>query len=553
MKPIYLKMEAFGPFKDSEEIDFKVFSSNELFLISGATGSGKTTIFDAMSYALFNEMTGDYRKDSMVRSQYADETKQCKVTFIFENNNKVYKIERSPKQKMLGRGNKLVEKSPTAFLYLDGKVIADRSNEVTKCVQDILGYDAKQFRKIVVLPQGKFIDILNAKPEEREAMLSTILQTTKYEKIAFRLKELASNFYNQIKDVDNQMIGILNASNMNSFDELADKVIEVSSDYKVKLEENNKLKNELENLNKLLNKAKNQENIIKQYNIILEEFNNLKENEDYYKQLSKKVDLIDKLKEAEKIENNYLFEQNSLKGLNEKLVKSKNDLEKSNLDLTEVLKKTDHIVDVNEKIIKGQNRIININSLKIEHKKYDELVLKNKETLKKINSLEKQLEVALKAEPELNKTLRDSENKLNKLQDELNNINNSKLILSQINVELSACKIKKDQLAKKEQYQSEINLLQDNMVLIDYEINELKEEYNKLLKLKDLFTASILASKLEEGEACPVCGSITHPNIAKNTNDISNDLIENCNNKLQGKITDKAKIEEKLVFFAILG
>ena len=160
MKLLNLELQAFGSFKTKETIDFTTFESNKIFLISGKTGSGKTTIFDAISYALFGKLTGQFKSDDMLRSHYADDETETYVKLRFLEQNTIYEIYRKPSYRIKTR------KTPTLPVVLltnitSNTVLSSKINESNKLIEEILKFNHEQFRQIVVLPQGEFIKILN--------------------------------------------------------------------------------------------------------------------------------------------------------------------------------------------------------------------------------------------------------------------------------------------------------------------------------------------------------------------------------------------------------
>ena len=160
MKLLNLELQAFGSFKNKESIDFTLFDTNRLFLISGKTGSGKTTIFDAISYALFGKLTGQFKSDDMLRSHYATDNDETYVKLKFKEQNKEYLIYRRPTYKLTTK--KEIKSSITLTNVTEDKVLSTKTTDANKQIEDILKFSHEQFKQIVVLPQGEFIKILNS-------------------------------------------------------------------------------------------------------------------------------------------------------------------------------------------------------------------------------------------------------------------------------------------------------------------------------------------------------------------------------------------------------
>ena len=193
MRPLRLTMSAFGPYAGKTELSLEQLGSRGLYLITGDTGAGKTTIFDAISFALFGEASGDSRAADMLRSQYADAETPTQVELVFAYAGKTYTVRRSPEyERPAKRGDKLVTQKAEAELTLpDGRVIT-RLKDVDAQVQAILGVTRKQFSQIAMIAQGEFRRLLQANTKERMEIFRSIFKTEGYAALQQRLKTEAS-------------------------------------------------------------------------------------------------------------------------------------------------------------------------------------------------------------------------------------------------------------------------------------------------------------------------------------------------------------------------
>ncbi|MFM1544357.1 SMC family ATPase, partial [Helcococcus ovis] len=196
MKIINLTMQAFGPFRDKISIDFDKFN-NGVYLISGNTGSGKTTIFDAITFALFGDSSGGERDESMIRYIASDPNVETYVQLEFEYKSKVINIRRTPKYeraKKRGEGFTSKGSKKTIIKLSDGKIIDDLK-QADQFIINLLGVDSIQFRQIVMLAQGNFMKLLKASNEEKSRLFRKIFFTEKYNKLEFeianKLKEIS--------------------------------------------------------------------------------------------------------------------------------------------------------------------------------------------------------------------------------------------------------------------------------------------------------------------------------------------------------------------------
>ena len=192
MIPIYLEMKDFGPYAGQEIVDFRELGDHKLFLIYGPTGSGKTTILDAMCYALYGSTSGDSRTGAHMRSEYASPQEATAVSFRFAIGRKYYRIDRSPEQEIAKkRGTGLKKAAAHAALYETDEDGAQEqlvaAKNVTAAVERLLGFKADQFRQVVLLPQGDFRKLLLAGSSERQQIMQTLYHTQRYA----RLQELA--------------------------------------------------------------------------------------------------------------------------------------------------------------------------------------------------------------------------------------------------------------------------------------------------------------------------------------------------------------------------
>ncbi|HFN5488526.1 TPA: AAA family ATPase [Staphylococcus aureus] len=189
MKPLHLKLNNFGPFL-KEEIDFSKIDNNELFLISGKTGSGKTMIFDAMTYALFGKASTEQREENDLRSHFADGKQPMSVTFEFQLNHRIYKVHRQGPYIKEGNTTKTNAKFDV-FEMVDGKYEIRESKVIsgTQFIIELLGVNADQFRQLFILPQGEFKRFLISNSREKQGILRTLFDSEKFEAIREILKE----------------------------------------------------------------------------------------------------------------------------------------------------------------------------------------------------------------------------------------------------------------------------------------------------------------------------------------------------------------------------
>lgn len=194
MRPVKLTMSAFGPYAGTVTLELDRLGRNGIYLITGNTGAGKTSIFDAITYALFGEASGDIRKSAQFRSQYAAPETPTEVSLEFDYDGKLYRVRRNPEYtRPKSRGEGVTVEKANAELYCpDGRIIT-KLKEVNKAIASVLGIDREQFRQIAMIAQGDFLKLLNASTAERIEIFQRIFHTSGFARIGKALSEEASS------------------------------------------------------------------------------------------------------------------------------------------------------------------------------------------------------------------------------------------------------------------------------------------------------------------------------------------------------------------------
>lgn len=192
MRPIRIEMSAFGPYAGKQTIEMDRLGTSGIYLITGDTGAGKTTIFDAIVFALYGTASSDRRSGDMLRSRYAEPDTPTEVKLVFAYRNKEYEIRRNPTyQRPKLRGEGMTQENASAELRLPGGEILTRTGEVDEKIREILGMTRDQFMQIAMIAQGDFLKLLLAKTEERRKIFSSIFRTGRYARLEERLKQEA--------------------------------------------------------------------------------------------------------------------------------------------------------------------------------------------------------------------------------------------------------------------------------------------------------------------------------------------------------------------------
>ena len=516
MKPIRLELKEFGPYKN-EIIEWDKIINEPIFLITGKTGSGKSTLFDAITYALYNKTTGGKDIASLRRKTALDKDK-TQVNFDFELSEKKYRIERT--LAYLKAGNKNLTSGKVALMQYNGEkleVIATKEQEVKEKVEELIGLDDKQFCQIIILPQGKFKEFLLSKSSEKKETLRSLFNTYFYQKFVEQLQEQAKKLDSSHKQKEKELITRFEQfdieEELTKFEYLKDENFEEILSIIQSQEETIKIeKKELLKLERSFSKEK--ENFI-ELSKLNDKFSQLKSNKSELEELSGKEDYygklrleVEKLKELQKSKDK-IIEYSTLLNKQSQLRKFEKDLlidtEKYKLDLENNKKlelelnaqKTD-IEELRKETIDYKffyNNLNELNSAKtnieIYSKSLEELTLK-KETYKELDS---SLKVAKES------YLEDIEEK---------NILESSIGKLKLEV------LKKEQdVEKLEEYNNKLSEVNDKSVKLtidkkqleelEVEKKKLEQEVELLNKNKEQEILNDFLLKLHEGDDCPLC------------------------------------------------
>jgi len=192
MRPLLLTVSAFGPYAGETVVDFEKLGESGLYLITGDTGAGKTSLFDAITFALYGEASGSTRDVSMLRSQYAAPETPTQVELVFTHAGKRYTVRRNPEyERPARRGGGFTRQAADAELELpDGRTVT-KTKDVTRELQALLGLDRNQFSQVAMIAQGDFLKLLLADTKDRQAIFRELFHTGAYRVFQDRLKDEA--------------------------------------------------------------------------------------------------------------------------------------------------------------------------------------------------------------------------------------------------------------------------------------------------------------------------------------------------------------------------
>jgi len=501
MRPLKITISAFGPYAGVTEINLKELGKNGLYLITGDTGAGKTTIFDAITFALFGKPSGENREAFMLRSKYAAPETETKVELIFSNGGKTYTVIRNPEyQRPAKKGEGLTTQKADATLILPDGTPITKIKEVDLKIKEIIGVNREQFSQIAMIAQGDFLKLLLAETKDRQNIFREIFKTGYYKTLQERLKAESmdlSKQYEKIKLSVSQYIGGILCEEDNPLKIEVDKaqsgemilsdVVELIT--KLISEDNRifeKLSGDFEKTEKALEKINSELTVALNFEKQLKE-----------------------LAEAEKMHEEKSFQCNQLLKLFEE--------QKAKKPLTDVMSKE-------------------MAEIELQYADYNALETAN-------NSL---LELEQKIETDKAQTKKIKVD-VTRLTEGLTGIKNELLTLLSAGEEKERLCRQKEQLEDKKKKAEDIKADIDLLVLQKEALGRAQEKYRISEKKADELSkefalqnkafldsqAGILAESLADGVPCPVCGSLTHPCKAeKRSEAMSERQLEDLKNEV---------------------
>ena len=471
MRPVKLTISAFGPYAKKTVLDFGKIGTQGLYLVTGDTGAGKTTIFDAITYALYGEASGKYRKSDMFRSKYADGSIDTYVELEFCCKGNTYIVKRVPRYeraKVRGEGTTLQNESAQLVMG-DGRIIT-KTTEVTKAVEEILGVNKEQFTQIAMIAQGDFLKLLLASTEERIGIFRQIFSTEKFEALQRQINEDFKVVNRECEDLRNSIVQYKESvlPKLLEGEMLSKELIEaVDGQIKADLQEKealdeklNKITGEILEASQKLAEAKEQEEKRQQYLLDRERLSHI---------AGEINEISMKYQEAKKREPEIIL-------LEEKIITLRNKLPQY-----QVLFENDRaLVDIKLEMKKAQS--VAVTSEK-QAEKLESEIADDKKRVEGLKTLSAELEKSVSKEKEV-KAVREN---LNALQAEYKGL----------------CDITKKHNEAALEYKKSYDI---------YEVA--RSKYQQMEKAFFDGQAGILAQHLKENAPCPVCGSLSHPNPA---------------------------------------
>lgn len=503
MKPQKLILSAFGPFAGETLLDFTKFKDG-IFLISGETGAGKTTIFDGICFALYGEPSGSYRKQDMLRSDFAKDDVETKVVFTFSHQNIDYKIERTPSyMRKSKRGDGMTRQAAEAWLYQQDEILETGNSQVTAKVEEILGMDRTQYQQISMIAQGEFVKLLYAKGKDRSEIFRKIFKTgylyefqEKIKRRHLSCKYEYENLKNTLLEQEENIQIKKDEEEFEEYERYLKQEHQIAEFMDVVKGHQEKQEQEYE---ELLKQKEEEEKIWQQewivYSQMMDKSKEIKETKIWIKEL---LEEEKQLREKQKlIKKDYGRIQKDIPKLHKKelLIKELKEQLKQYKELEALKEKQESLIKAKQRYIDQQE---DLEQKKIKEDQRQEKIL---EFLSKTKEIEKRYEDLQKEE--INRSM--EVEKLKKL-----------------------CEDRKDYFKEFDHYEEELRIYEE----IRLRRKQIKEKLADWQDQYDCNQAGLLARTLKEGSPCPVCGSISHPKIAPfKESDITQEMLKDLRKK----------------------
>ena len=513
MKPVKLYMKNIGPYRD-ESLDFTKLDN--MFLIKGDTGAGKTFIFEAITFALYGTLRGSRKNhERTIKSRYAEEKEESFVNYTFEVDGKIYRVNRSVPFFYTNRNGQIDNKTSQVSLeeFVDGsfQAIPGGTSEINKKITSLIGLSADEFSLVVVLPQGEFANFLHESSTERTKTLEKLFPVDFFDGISERIKARFDERDKELKTLDSLIISL---SQGRDFSRGEETISAFENEIKGFEEKKTAYESQKEELVKENERLKHEKDAALEYQTILNRYQSLKNQEKDFKELEKKVQKGDKAKglkadislykkaDSDFQENRRSLEENS--NALEILKKEFSLLESQRGEIEKIKRDTEgdekELAIIGEKLKSSDQLKKNRLELTLAKEKLEKAEKDKKEIQENIGSIEKSFEgkAGHQCQDEISETLKKLTAKENELKSEK-----------------ADAEKKEENLKKKEAFESDLEKvlgsLKDEKEKQERTKATLDELRKKIEDSNRKHLAFTLSSVLKGGEACPVCGSKEHP------------------------------------------
>lgn len=534
MKPLKLTMTAFGPYAGTQVVDFRVLGERSFFMIHGPTGAGKTTILDAICFALYGETSGNERKSEQMPSHHTRSNTYTQVTFDFMLGNDLYRVMRSLKRKRSKNKDAELSYEPDkAVLWrrtgiedeqATGAEVESKWTKVTKVIEALFGFKSNQFRQVIMLPQDKFQQLLKANSGEREDLFKILFQTEQFERIEQALKQEASRLEGELEKLRNENDLILRMAQVSQPTELAAKRQAASEALQAMQDTLILLRATEQQATEQLEQGQDIQRKISEYEQAKAQLLQMELKQAEFEAKRNRLERARRAKELIELENATVQQGNEASQAEQK---------RDGMRLQLVTAR------------QGQEQAAEKLALELQRQDERDAARREQDRLQNLQGQVQELEVAQQndraAQLQVSKTTRErdtAKGQCDRLQDELNQLEQSlaqadtimRQHLSAQQAEATARRIY-EQWQKLSSIERQLKTAEDKEATVQQDLqtaeNSLRQERGKRDRLEEAWLAgqaAILARQLTDDAPCPVCGSTHHPRPATSTETLPSEI-----------------------------
>ena len=528
MRPLKLRIQAFGSYENEQFLDFETALADAPFLlIHGATGSGKTTIFDAIVFALYGQSSGEIRKDAMLRSSTAPPDLATEVEYVFALGQRRYRVLRSPAYSRESRG-KMTPRKATGQLFRlpdvgetgEEKLLAASPNGVLQHIKQLIGFDADQFRQVIILPQGQFQLFLLAKVKDRSEIMQRIFRTERYQRIEEALTKEAQQLERTAEAERERTDGILRAEGMASSDEFRTRLSELSEE----IRRQDEILRELEKAQKSARRAREEGAAVQQKlsarDAAQSDLEKKREQAESVRDFRVRLSRAQRAQPVLYKERSYIEALNTERTRREAYASAEKDCAAAKTEhdaSVACLKKMESHADEHTKNVEQLHRM----------RDYEPLASRYQECTSALRDLRVRA-------TEGEEKYKSSAAEIERLTEEQKKHEEERARLHQIMVGSEVVQQEKKQLAQCQKASDHIRELetvltsartraqksQKKLQTAERELFDARTTQRRLRTLYDMGSAARLAQTLQADTPCPVCGSLAHPSPAVHAEEI---------------------------------
>ncbi|EHF3619703.1 SMC family ATPase [Listeria innocua] len=561
MRPIKLTMQAFGAYAKKEVIDFEKLGTEQIFVISGKTGAGKSTIFDAISFAIFGKANTFDRESFSMRSHFATDKEITEVTLVFRLKDKIYQISRIPQQEIAKqRGNGTTTSPQKAELYeLIGdemKLLASSVRDVNTKMEELIQLNVDQFRQILMIPQGEFRELLVSDSKEKEVILQRLAHTVYYEKVENLLWEKQKEAEILVVEARKKVAELAELS-LPGIEITGKTTTEISSLQKEAIKQEQAILAELESALSIIRKetseavekvtlAKEQLLDWQNLDLYIEEVAKLEAEKDFYQVIANRI-------EAAKRASNLRSQDALCIRLKEQLETAVNtekqvahEVELITNQFSNAKKQKEALAEQEEILETNKRTLFQLEEMEPKIIELETVTIQKRRAEINWKEAANRLEKVMKTEQEIAAELQSMETRLGEINQaelailEAINKRTTAEALIEKNQELVNKRMKMDLWNKQKQTEEQTlkQLLTEKLAIE----TTIKQEESNLQQEQ----AATLAAHLHEGDACPVCGSVSHPQLAEYGESASLTTLEEAKAKLHEKQLAINEVEKSI-------